>query len=125
MFTVHPISPGDMPICASIIIPSFSSDSISAAILGPNTPHNHSLLSSRHLTGHKEHSTKYPSVPPAVKCVYTSPEGESRIIGFAEWLVYDRERTEDEYTTENYILRLEWMEETERQKVLNDMEPMS
>lgn len=124
MLTVQPISPGDMPTCASIIIPSFSNDPISATILGPNTPHNHALLSSYHLTGHKEHSTKYPSVPPAVKCVYTSPEGESKIIGFAEWLVYDRERTEDEHSTENYILRLEWMEETERQKCLNYMKPM-
>lgn len=124
MLTVEPILSGDMPTCASIIISSFAKDPISTAILGSDDPQDCALVSSSHLTGHKEHAAKYPSVPPAVKCIYTSPDGDSRIIGFAEWLVYDRERTEDEYSLENYILRLEWMEENERQKCLKYMEPM-
>ncbi|KAL7942511.1 acyl-CoA N-acyltransferase [Trichoderma barbatum] len=123
---VEPAREEDMPRCLQIVLNAFEHfpkfDIISG---GPDSEKNRKLNAERHWRGFKEHLEKYPSVSPGIKCVYTDPDtGEDKIIGFAEWFVWDRERTEEEYMVENYILRMEWVEDMEkRQSVLDAMEP--
>ncbi|EGR51399.1 uncharacterized protein TRIREDRAFT_104261 [Trichoderma reesei QM6a] len=115
----------DMPRCMELVLDAFGPFPNFDLIGGPNTEENRKLNAERHLRGYREHLEKYPSVSPGIKCVYTDPQTrEERIIGFAEWFVWDRERTEEEYMVENYILRMEWIEdEVKRKRCLDAMEP--
>lgn len=125
-FRVEPAREEDMPRCMQLILNAFGPfpnfDIIGG---GPDSEETRRLNAERHLRGYKEHLEKYPSVSPGVKCVYTDPTtGEEKIVGFAEWFVWDRERTEEEYNVENYILRMEWVEDPAKRKlVLDTMEP--
>lgn len=123
MFSVDPVQAEDMPRCMSLVISSFTDD-LPPSLLGEDTPENCEFRAAQHLQGHAEHSAKYPSVAPAIKCTYTSPSGEKTIVGFGEWLFYDRERTEEEYSLDNYILRLEYLPEKERRECLDMIGPI-
>ncbi|KAH6608496.1 acyl- n-acyltransferase [Trichoderma cornu-damae] len=114
-----------MPRCMEILLDAFAPFPIMKIIGGENTEENRKLSAEQHLRGYREHLEKYPSVSPGIKCVHTDPAtGEEKIIGFAEWFVWDRERSEEEYTRENYILRLEWVEDQgQREYCLGLMHP--
>ncbi|RFU80483.1 acyl- n-acyltransferase [Trichoderma arundinaceum] len=122
---VEPAREEDMPRCMEILLNAFSPFPIMKIIGGDNTVENRKVTAKQHLRAWKEHLDEYPSVSPGIKCVYTDPAtGEETIIGFAEWFVWDRERTEKEYMRENYLMRLEWVEDVDkREHCLGLMQP--
>lgn len=124
-FRIEPVKEEDMPRCMEICLPAFDFVPIQSIIAGPDTPDKYNVNAQRHIQGLREHAAKYPSVPPGIKCIYTDPvTGDEKIVGFAEWLIWDRERTEEEYSQENYILRLEWVESNkDRDHALSFMQP--
>jgi GNAT superfamily N-acetyltransferase len=98
-----------------LVLDAFAPFPVMKIIGGENTPENQKSNAEQHLRGYREHLEKYPTVWPGIKCVHTDPAtGEEKIIGFAEWLVWERERTEEEYMQENYLMRLEWVKDKEQ-----------
>lgn len=125
-FRVEPVRDADMPRCMEILIQAFGSVPSEKISTGPSTPANLQAVSERHLRAHREHAASFPSVPAAINCIYTDPEtGEEHIVGFAEWFVYDRPRTEEEYRTWNYLQNVSWVEDDEDREFYRSlMRPM-
>ncbi|KAL7793016.1 acyl-CoA N-acyltransferase [Trichoderma ceciliae] len=124
-FRIETAREEDMSRCMEILLDAFAPFPFMKIIGGENSVENRNFNAEQHLRGFREHLEKYPSVSPGIKCVYTDPTtGEEKIVGFAEWFVWDRERTEEEYMRENYITRLEWVEdEAQREQCLALMLP--
>ncbi|CEJ93797.1 hypothetical protein VHEMI09365 [[Torrubiella] hemipterigena] len=101
---------------AQLIIKSFGDLPIAPSMFGNDTPEDIERLAKQHQIGQEEHIKQYPSVQPAIKCSYTEADGTEVMVGFAEWFIHDRERTEEEYTRENHVLRCEWVEDPTKQK---------
>lgn len=122
---VEPAREEDMPRCMELILNAFAPFPIMKIIAGPDSEEERKKAAKRHLHSYKEHNEKYPSVSPGIKCVHTDPvTGEETIVGFAEWYVWDRERTEEEYMLEIYNNRLEWVTDQEKKAYcLGLMEP--
>ncbi|KAM0457353.1 hypothetical protein ACHAO4_003151 [Trichoderma viride] len=124
-FRVENARDEDLPRCMEVVLEAFGPFPIIKIMGGSKTPENYEFTAGQHLTGFREHAAKYPSVWPAIKCVHTDPAtGEEKIIGYAEWFVWDRVRSEEEYMQENHILRMEWIQDEEkREKCLEMIQP--
>lgn len=122
---IEPSTEADMARCGEIMSASFASEAIGPLIFGPHTPAAWAKTGRAHWHAVQEHNAKFPSVPFAIKCVHTDPEtGKETIVGTAEWAVYDRERTAEEWTVDPYPNRLEYIEdEADRKQAEAIMQP--
>lgn len=106
----------DIPRLTQLIVPAFESNQYSQLV--GDTMDNIAAVRPRHLHAWKEHA-KISDVPFAIKCVHTNEAGEETIIASAYWIVYDRERTEEEYLKPTYLSSAAWVEDvTKREEAL-------
>lgn len=110
-FSIKPSEEKDMPRCAEIMSTAFAHESIGPLIFGPHTPASWAKSGAVHWHARAEHNAAFPSVPFSIKCVHTDPDtGAETIVGTAEWAVFDRERTPEEWAIDLYTNRCEYVE---------------
>lgn len=115
----------DIPRLMEIVNPAFEAGEYSQIVGDTNTPENLLAAGERHLHAWREHARNF-SQPFWIKCVHSNPStGNESIIASAEWLMYDRPRTEQEYSKPCYLLTADWVSDpTERQKAKDLLRPM-
>lgn len=103
---------GDMVRCMEIYHAAFNFVPIHLLSHGANTAENHLRSARIQLRGQREHNAEFPSVPVCIKCVATDPAtGQAKTVGYAEWHVYDRPRTDEEVMKLGYSMWYEWVED--------------
>ena len=102
-----------MPRCMELLIPAFQFVPISDILNGPDTLINHDILGRRHWLAFKEHAAEHLDAPPVgIKCIYADPDtSHERVIGFAEWFIYPRQRGKEEYMQELSIMDMSWVDD--------------
>ncbi|KAJ6779532.1 hypothetical protein PWT90_07853 [Aphanocladium album] len=125
-FAIKPSQEGDMPRCAEIMSTAFASEGIGPLLFGAHDAASWAKTAAVHWRAHTEHVRAFPSAPFAIKCVHTDPAtGAETIVGTAEWAVYDRERTPEEWVVDPYTNRCEYVEpEEDRRKALAILGPV-
>ncbi|CZT20477.1 uncharacterized protein RCC_06337 [Ramularia collo-cygni] len=122
---VEAASEQDIPRLMEIVIPAFEAGEYPQIVGDTNTTENLLAAGSRHLFAWQEHARSF-SHPVGIKCVYTDVfSGKESIIASAEWLVYDRPRSEQEFIQPSYLLTADWVSDhVERQKARDLLRPM-
>lgn len=111
---VEPATEDDMPRCMEIFNHAFEFVPIHETSHGRDTPANRIRSGKLHLRGQEEHMAKFPSAPVCIKCVQTDSESRTeKIVGYAEWYIFDRNRTADECADEGFMLTFSWVEDVE------------
>ena len=115
---VEPAADEDMPRCMEIFNQAFRFVPIHEISHGTDTPANRLITAALHLRGQREHRTRFPLAPPVcVKCVQPDPStGADKIVGYAEWFIYDRARSDAELAREDaepFMMGFSWMQETD------------
>ena len=108
---VEPAREEDIPRLMELVIPAFEFDPFSQLTGATNTPANRQAFGQHHLRSWREHATSFPRAPAmGVKCVHTdTTTGTETVVASAEWLIYDRPRTETEFHQNTYMLTGEWV----------------
>lgn len=122
---VEPATEDDMPRCMEIFNHAFEFVPIHEISHGTDTLANRVQSGKRHFRGQTEHMAKFSSAPVCIKCIQTDRVSKAeKIVGYAEWYIYDRERTALECEDEGYMLTFSWMESTEeRERCLAFVKP--
>lgn len=108
-----------------IVIPAFEAGEYCQIVGDTNTPENLVAAGHRHLYAWREHAQKF-SQPYWVQCILADPtSGKETIIASAEWLIYDRPRTKDEFLQPCYLLTADWVSDPARRQEARDLlQPM-
>lgn len=106
----------DIPRLMEIVIPASEEADYCQLVGDTNTPEHLIAAGSRHLRAWREHAERF-SQPYWVKCIHTEPSsGKETIIASAEWLIFDRPRTEREYMQPSYLLTADWVSDPAKQE---------
>lgn len=106
---VEPSTEDDLPRLMELVLPEFEDIPFSQLVGDTNTPSNRVAAAGRHHHTWREHA-KHSIIPFAIKCIHTNADsGAETIISNAEWAIYDRVRTQQEYTTPVYLLSADWV----------------
>lgn len=98
----------------TVLLPCFEDMAIEQILGNVNTPAGRQLAGERHVQAWHKHMEKYGSVP-GIRCIHTNATtGEETMVGFAEWFIYDKPRTEAEYMLTK---PLEGLSEADQEKV--------
>nr|OQO27830.1 hypothetical protein B0A51_04665 [Rachicladosporium sp. CCFEE 5018] len=125
-FQVLPASEADFPALTSLIVYSFKGHPTELLNTGdPLVPGVLEAATARHLHACRDHASKFPG-PVMLKCVHTDPTtGEQEILAAAEWFIYSRERSREEYEKIHCLLSAEWVEDhAGREKLLKLRRPV-
>lgn len=115
MLRVEPATAEDMPRCMAIVNQAFGFSNLVVKCHGEDTPENRVRVGKVHYKSQEDHMQRFPSVPVCVKCtlVTTSPSSGAvtaeEIVGYGEWYVADRERTDEELGRLTYIESFGWV----------------
>lgn len=116
-----------MQRCMQIFYTSFGFVPLMKSFYGDDTAENHAKSAKLHWQAQAEHVEKYPSVPAVcIKCIYTDPAtGEEQIVGYSQWYMFDRIRTEQEWAEPVFLDRFSWITSDEdREKCRGFMKPL-
>ncbi len=111
---VEPAREEDMPRCVQIMNAEFAFLEALEQFHGPDTPENRIYIGKAHFEMQRDHMSRFPSVPVCVKCVQTTTAdgghaNEEKIVGYGEWYVYDRPRTDEELAKPSYYDSFAWV----------------
>jgi len=115
---IEPATKEDLPQLMDIYITAFGNYPAEAALIGDRVDANHTrLVGQNHLRAWEIHAEQQFPWPVGIKAVVTDPAtGHDVIVGHAEWYIFDRERTEDEYTRPPYILAGSWIDNPDKRQ---------
>lgn len=122
---VEPTREEDMPRCVQLINAAFDFVPIVLVVHGEDTPENHIRAGKAHFEMQRDHMSRFPSSPVCIKCVQTTspapptpndgsgsgteaPAGD-KIVGYAQWYIFDRAQSEAELDTPSYYESFAWV----------------
>jgi len=110
-FRIEDARKDDIPEIMSVLIPSFQHIPIEGLLDNVDTIEARKAAGERHVRAWSEHAADF-ATPCAIKCVHTDPStGKETIVGFAEWYIYDKERSPKQYRKEHFLLSASWVPE--------------
>lgn len=123
-FRIREARPEDIPKIMSVVLPCFEYIPVEQICGNVNTPEGRKAAGERHLQAWREHAQES-TTPCAIACVHTDPEtGTETIVGFAEWFIYEKPRSPEQYRKPPFLLSMSWIEDDgEREKVKRWMQP--
>lgn len=108
-FRVEEAREEDIPDIMSILVPSFSHIPMEKLLGNVDTPEGRRACGQRHVQAWHEHGAEF-VMPCAIKCIHTDPgTGKETLVGFAEWFIYDKPRTAEQYTKQALLLSASWV----------------
>ncbi|KAK4541536.1 hypothetical protein LTR36_007833 [Oleoguttula mirabilis] len=125
-FSIREARPEDILEIMSLLLPNFEHIPVEQILGNVNTPEGRKAASERHLQAWRQHAVDY-AVPCAITCVHTDPDtGNEAIIGFAEWFIYDKPRSPEQYRKIEFLLSASWVvDEGKRERVKRWMRPVT
>ncbi|CAK4034948.1 acyl- n-acyltransferase [Lecanosticta acicola] len=113
---VEPALEEDIPRLMEIVAPAFGDFSYSQLIGETNTPSDRNAMGQRQAYAWKEHLKHY-KLPIGIKCTHIEPAtGSEKIISSANWVIYDRARTEEEYLEPHCLVGADWVQDEKRRE---------
>lgn len=125
-FSIREAGEQDIPEIMGVLIPSFEHIIVETALGNTNTPEDRKAAGKRHLRAWREHAAEF-SMPCAIICVYTDPlNGKETIVAFAEWFIYDKPRSPEQYRKAHFLMSASWVPEEggQRERAVRWLEPI-
>lgn len=122
-FRVEVAREEDLPVMMAICNAAFASMESERALGNLDTPEGRKASVQRRIHAWREH-TKVSAQPCAIKCLHTDPTGKETIVASAEWFIYDKPRSEEQYRQEHYLLSAAWVSGPQQEEARERLKPV-